>query len=254
MREDIQADWPQTWEEIFKGIPTAPGTEAEQLRHKQLREEKGDEMTEAEEQELNILFYIIYPQLRPKNRKEMESITMTQEQPEQVKLSYAELELLHTALNAYMPTATMPSPGLAQARSIYRPGMSSRQLAAELECSLQTARTLMNALTQLDASSDEPEGLTFRSHLLEKLIWYMREQQPGENLPTLEDIRTFAQQLKVTFTEAQNGEWFDLDRTETPQLMGTYRTTQSGIDNAYSDLRRLELTQQAITKHDQHKQ
>ena len=38
MREDIRADWPETWEEIFKGIPIAPGTEAEQLRHKQLRE------------------------------------------------------------------------------------------------------------------------------------------------------------------------------------------------------------------------
>ena len=211
-------------------------------------------MTEAEEQELNILFYIIYPQLRPKDCKEMESITMTQEQPEQMKLSYVELELLHIALEAYTPATTLPPPGLAQARRTYRPGMSSRQLAADLECGLQTARTLMNALTRQDASLDALGGVTFRSHLLEKLTRYMHEQQlEGETPPTLEDIRAFAQQLGVTFTEAQNGKWFDLDRTEAPRLGGTYRIVPNGVFMAYRDLRRLQLVQEAIIKDDQHK-
>ena len=49
-----------TWEEVFADIPTAPGTEAEQQRHKELRQ-KGDAMTEEEEGELNELFYTIYP-------------------------------------------------------------------------------------------------------------------------------------------------------------------------------------------------
>lgn len=52
---------PPSWEDIFSGIPTAPGTEAQQARHKELREQ-GTEMTEAEEQEFNALFRAIYPQ------------------------------------------------------------------------------------------------------------------------------------------------------------------------------------------------
>ncbi len=50
-----------SWEAIFSGVPTAPGTQAQQARHKELREQ-GTEMTEAEEQEFNTLFYTIYPQ------------------------------------------------------------------------------------------------------------------------------------------------------------------------------------------------
>jgi hypothetical protein len=52
-----------TWEEVFAGVPTAPGTQAQQSRHKQLRQQ--EEMTEEEEAELNELFYAIYPQFRP---------------------------------------------------------------------------------------------------------------------------------------------------------------------------------------------
>jgi hypothetical protein len=63
MKEEIDPRWPQTWEEIFADVPTAPGTEAQQQRHKQLREQ--DDMTEEEEAELNELFYAIYPQLKP---------------------------------------------------------------------------------------------------------------------------------------------------------------------------------------------
>jgi len=66
MRENRQVHWPQTWEEIFAGVPTAPGTEAEQQQHKTLREQ--GEMTEAEEGELNILFYVISPQFHPEAR------------------------------------------------------------------------------------------------------------------------------------------------------------------------------------------
>ncbi len=64
MKEEIDPRWPQTWEEIFADVPTAPGTEAQQQRHKQLREQ--DDMTEEEEAELNELFYAIYPQLKPR--------------------------------------------------------------------------------------------------------------------------------------------------------------------------------------------
>ena len=81
----------------------------------------------------------------------------------------------------------------------------------------------------------------------------MQEQQPGnEKLPTLEEIGVLAHQLGVTFAVAQNGDWFDLDRFETPRLNGTYRTVQAGIDTAYDDLRRLETTQQAISEVNQH--
>lgn len=66
MRQNRQENWPQTWEEIFAGIPTAPGSQAEQQRHRQQREQ--GEMTEAEEGELNVLFYVIYPQLAPEAR------------------------------------------------------------------------------------------------------------------------------------------------------------------------------------------
>ncbi len=50
-----------TWEEIFADIPTAPGTEAGQQRHKELREQES--LTGEEEEELNDLFFTIYPQL-----------------------------------------------------------------------------------------------------------------------------------------------------------------------------------------------
>jgi hypothetical protein len=50
-----------TFEEIFAGVPTAPNTESEQARHKAIRE-KNENMTEAEEYELNRLFFTIYPQ------------------------------------------------------------------------------------------------------------------------------------------------------------------------------------------------
>jgi hypothetical protein len=29
MKQNMQAHWPQTWEEIFDGVPTAPNTETE---------------------------------------------------------------------------------------------------------------------------------------------------------------------------------------------------------------------------------
>ncbi len=67
MRQNRQANWPQTWEEIFAGLPTATGSEVEQQRHKELREQ--GEMTEAEEGELNVLFYVISPQLTPETRQ-----------------------------------------------------------------------------------------------------------------------------------------------------------------------------------------
>lgn len=70
MKEEIDLNWPQTWEEIFADVPTAPGTEAQQQRHKQLREQ--DEMTEEEEAELNELFHAIYPQLKPRQVREGE--------------------------------------------------------------------------------------------------------------------------------------------------------------------------------------
>ncbi len=56
-----------TWDEIFAGVPLAPGSEAAQRRHKELRDKPG-EMTEAEEQELNQLFYTMYPQFHPDQR------------------------------------------------------------------------------------------------------------------------------------------------------------------------------------------
>ena len=80
----------------------------------------------------------------------------------------------------------------------------------------------------------------------------MQEIQRGnEERPTLQEVETLAHQLGVTYTGSNNGQWFDLDRTETPQLTGTYRTVQTGIDNAYGDLRRLQLTLQAITEGNQ---
>ncbi len=64
MEENIDPNLPRIWEEIFAGVPTAPGTEVEQQRHKELRE-KGDDMTGEEEAELNVLFYAMYPQFKP---------------------------------------------------------------------------------------------------------------------------------------------------------------------------------------------
>jgi len=58
---------PRSWEDIFAGVPTSAGTEKQQARHKELREMERD-MTEAEEQESNALFYTIYPQFAPKSR------------------------------------------------------------------------------------------------------------------------------------------------------------------------------------------
>ena len=55
-----------TWEEVFANIPTAPSTEVQQQRHKELRQK--EEMTEEDEAELNDLFYVMYPQLRPEAR------------------------------------------------------------------------------------------------------------------------------------------------------------------------------------------
>ena len=62
------SDREMTWDEVFAGVPTAPGTEAAQERHRQLREESGENMTEQEEEELNELFRTIYPQFLPKNQ------------------------------------------------------------------------------------------------------------------------------------------------------------------------------------------
>lgn len=77
----------------------------------------------------------------------------------------------------------------------------------------------------------------------------MQEQIPeSDNPPTLEDIERIARELGVTFTRTQGGEWFDLDRTESPVLEGMYRTTQYGINTAYGALIRLRMTQQAITE------
>jgi len=68
MRRNKQTEVPESpsWDDIFKNVPIAPGTEAQQARHKELRQTRGDEMTEVEEQELNNLFYAIYPQFAPK--------------------------------------------------------------------------------------------------------------------------------------------------------------------------------------------
>jgi len=82
----------------------------------------------------------------------------------------------------------------------------------------------------------------------------MQEQMPGsDNPPTLEEIEILAQRLGVTFTSTEGDEWFDLDRSEPPILQGMYRTTQHGIEVAYGALKRLELTQQAITESNQRK-
>jgi len=64
MNRDRWEELPESpsWEDIFRGVPTAPSTEAQQARRKELRETRGDEMTEAEEQESNALFRAIYPQ------------------------------------------------------------------------------------------------------------------------------------------------------------------------------------------------
>jgi len=66
MRRSGQAHRPQTWEEIFDGVPTATDTEKEQLRHRKLRDQS--EMSETEEHELNVLFYAMYPQFAPEAR------------------------------------------------------------------------------------------------------------------------------------------------------------------------------------------
>ncbi len=58
-----------TWEEIFANVKAAPGTEAEQRRHQDLR--KRETLTEEEEEELNDLFFTIYPQLRLSSRPQM---------------------------------------------------------------------------------------------------------------------------------------------------------------------------------------
>jgi hypothetical protein len=55
------SDQGPTWEQVFANVPTAPGTETQQQRHKELRA-KGDQMTEEDEAELNQLFEAIYPQ------------------------------------------------------------------------------------------------------------------------------------------------------------------------------------------------
>ncbi|MBA2391441.1 MAG: hypothetical protein H0V70_01695 [Ktedonobacteraceae bacterium] len=60
---DEQNEQEMTWEEIFDGVPRAPGTETAQERHKQLRAQGN--MTQEEEEELNVLFYTIYPQFCP---------------------------------------------------------------------------------------------------------------------------------------------------------------------------------------------
>jgi hypothetical protein len=70
-QEDEQGQREMPWEEIFDGVPTAPGTEAAQERHKQLREQ--DAMTEEEEVELNELFFVIYPQFIPDTWKKCQS-------------------------------------------------------------------------------------------------------------------------------------------------------------------------------------
>jgi hypothetical protein len=62
-----QGDREATWDALFANIPAAPGTEAQQQRHKELRE-KGHNMTEAEEAESNALFNVIYPQIEPELR------------------------------------------------------------------------------------------------------------------------------------------------------------------------------------------
>lgn len=79
----------------------------------------------------------------------------------------------------------------------------------------------------------------------------MQEQRPGQSTPpTLEEIKQYAQQLGVMFTN-EGGEWFDLTREEAPVLEGMYRTNQYGIDTAFGTLKRLEMAQQAISNHNQ---
>ncbi len=69
-----------------------------------------------------------------------------------------------------------------------------------------------------------------------------------ENRPTLEEIETLAQQLGVSYTRSQGSACFDLDRNQSPQIHGTYQATQQGVDVAFGDLKRLELTLQTLTE------
>lgn len=57
-----------TWEEVFADVPVAQNTEAAQARHQELRL-KEDLITEEEEEELNDLFFTIYPQLKQENNQ-----------------------------------------------------------------------------------------------------------------------------------------------------------------------------------------
>jgi hypothetical protein len=69
--QEDESDQGPTWEQVFAHVPAAPGTEAQQQRHKELRQ-KCDQMTKEDEAELNELFEIIYPQIQPELQRRYE--------------------------------------------------------------------------------------------------------------------------------------------------------------------------------------
>lgn len=71
----------------------------------------------------------------------------------------------------------------------------------------------------------------------------MSDQHPSPTL-TLEDVKSLAAQLDVTFTD--NGPSFDLEKQEPLALEGTYRKEQAGIDAAYSSLVRYQANLSTI--------
>jgi hypothetical protein len=56
--------------------------------------------------------------------------------------------------------------------------------------------------------------------------------------PTLDDIKRLARDLGVTFTD--NRDSFDLDKDTAPEVHGTYRNNQAGINASFSVLVRLQ--------------
>src|SRR5258708_37073745 len=71
----------------------------------------------------------------------------------------------------------------------------------------------------------------------------MSDQHPSPTL-TLEDVKSLAAQLDVTFTD--NGHSFDLDKQEPFALEGTYCKEQAGIDAAYTSLVRYQANLDTI--------
>lgn len=66
----------------------------------------------------------------------------------------------------------------------------------------------------------------------------------SESKPTLNDIKQTAESLGIAFDSGEA--WFDLDTRPDAQfgLHGTYQNSNAGIEHAYGDLIRHQMTQE----------